>query len=336
MDTKSTTEENVTDKPEAKDTPDESATNKSSEEEAPVVELDEFIACWKSANESKNAEEIEKIYTTIVDIAAEHFTYAFMKDNEINVLFKASAAIFKSPKRKEAKQVLEAEFKKKKGIWSEANKAEKVAAKADAKKRKKSDSDTTDGKPAKKPRVSHDKILEVSSKMTAELAKNYEMGIKEMSLDTLTTQLGYKNKRSDAIFNSVKHLRDEGIVVKLKGDICQLTDKGVKDFVKEVEVPDNADALLAMYKKQFLTKLGSIKNGSGNKVQTAASSLWEMLQDGKTHEMEAVLKHTGYGMARSTGIAEIVKTLTKELEFAVKEKDTLRFTDKVYGPFGRP
>jgi hypothetical protein len=266
----------------------------------------------------------------------------------LDTLIKRSIGIKKSRKSTEAKKAVVEAYKLKKAAKKEATAAAREAAaesKANAKakavegkksKKRKSEAVGPDGKPEKTPRIKSEKVQEVAEKMTAELAKNYEMGIKELSLDVLTTQVGYKSKRSDAIFEAVKLLKKNGIADKLEGGICKLTEKGVKEHVKEVEEHDNPDALLDMYKKQFLIKLGSLKNGSGNKVQTAASQLWDLLRDGRSHQMQAVLEHTGYGMERSTGIAEILKVLTRELEFAVKENKTLKFTDKVYGSFGRP
>ena len=247
----------------------------------------------------------------------------------------------KNDRSREVRNVLVAAYKMRKTEEKEAiaaaNAEEKAAAKAEAAERKKRKREKGyANKSEKKPRISEERIKAVSEKMIAELAKNYAMGIKEMTLDVLTIQVGQKNKRNDSIFESVKLLKRNGIADKFRGDICKLTEKGVKEYVKEAEVPDSPDGLLEMYKKQFLTKLESQKNGSGSKVQNAADKLWNLLKDGKSHKMDAVLKLTEYGMERSTGIAEILKVLTKELKFAVKEKKTIQFTDKVFGPFGRP
>jgi len=117
----------------------------------------------------------------------------------------------------------------------------------------------------------------------------------------------------------------------LTKDICKLTDKAIKEHVPEEKVAANPEEALQLYWNHLEMMLGSSSN---KKVLEAAEAIWELLKDGKAHNMDDVVAVTTYAMERSTGFGEVLKAL-KQLGFTNKTNNQLQFTDKVF-PFGRP
>ena len=192
----------------------------------------------------------------------------------------------------------------------------------------------TEASSAKKPRVSAERAQEVANKILAKLAENYSLGAREMPIETLAVQVGYKNPRSDAILAAMKIVKDDQGLVSKSKNVVRLTDTGIEQHVEEEKVPPNPEAAMDLFWSQLEMKLDSNQKTKGEKPKSNARSVWDLLQDGKGHSTKEVLKVTTYGMERSTGFPETIKALT-ELGFAVKENKRLRFTDKVY-PYGRP
>jgi hypothetical protein len=184
-----------------------------------------------------------------------------------------------------------------------------------------------------KPRVKPEKAQEVYQKILDELVKNYGFGLKEVPMDTLAAAVGYTHPRSDAMLAAMKMLKKDGIVIK-KTNACRLSDQGIEEYVQEEEVAANPEAAMDQFWKQLEMKLASSDKSKGDKVRDAATSIWQLLQDGGAHDMTNVVAATSYGMERSTGFGEILKAL-KDLGFAQKADKKLQFTDKVF-PFGRP
>ena len=191
----------------------------------------------------------------------------------------------------------------------------------------------TKASPAKKPRVSAERAQEVANKIVAELAKNYSLGVREMPIETMAKAVGYKHPRSDAILAAMKIVTADQVVSKSK-NVVRLTDTGIEQHVEEEEVPPNPEAAMDLFWSQLEMKLDSHEKTKGQKTKDNAREVWNLLQDGKAHSIEDVLSETTYTMERSTGFPEIMKAL-KDLGFAVKENNRLKFTDKVY-PYGRP
>ena len=222
-----------------------------------------------------------------------------------------------------------------KTVDDDSKKETSDSKKAKNKKRKEEKEDDDGLKKAKKPRVKPERVKEVTQKIIEELAKNYGFGLNEVPMDTLAAAVGYKHPRSDAILAAMKELKATGVATKnTKTNTCQLTEQGIKEYTKEIEPAANADAAMEQFWKQLEMKLASSEKSKGAKVHEAATTIWDLLKDGKAHAMKDVVKVTSYGMERSTGFGEIMKAL-KELGFTHKVDKKLQFTDKVF-PFGRP
>lgn len=86
----------------------------------------------------------------------------------------------------------------------------------------------------KKPRVKPEKVKEVYTRIVKELVRNHGFGMTEVPLDLLASAVGYKNPRSDAFFDALKLLRNEGMVEKTEPG-CRFTDHGVNEYISENE-----------------------------------------------------------------------------------------------------
>jgi hypothetical protein len=254
-------------------------------------------------------------------------------------LLKESKPIGSKEKNKETKTRFQEVFTAKKAE-EEQNETEKkqrkkaqVKEEKKEKKKRKQTETSSDGEPeTKKPRVKQERVFEVAIKLSEELAKNFKLGIKEMPMDTLALKVGFKNHRSDAPADAIKLLKKKGYV-EVKAKKVKLTKTGIEEYIQEdeMEIPEDPGALVEMYWEQFKTKLGDTAKGKGDKAQAAALRVWNLLKDGKAHDMEEVLKVADYKGENSAGMEEIKRQL-KLLDFAVKENKQLKFTDKVLKP----
>lgn len=231
------------------------------------------------------------------------------------------------PSAKEAKQ----------GKSDDASESDKVddsnATKEEKKGKKRKNTSEQQNPKAKKLRVKPEKVQEVSEKMTEELAKHYVLGNHEMSMDLLAHNVGYKHPRSDAILGAMKLLKANGIAEKSK-DTCKLTEKGIKEFVSEATAPADPEEAKEQMWNLLVSKLECMKHGKGDKVRAAAENIWNLIQDGKPHPIDDVLKVTTYSMERSTGFPDILRAF-KELGLAEKQNKKLQATDKLLHPFGK-
>jgi hypothetical protein len=186
---------------------------------------------------------------------------------------------------------------------------------------------------AKKLRVKPEKVQEVYQKILEELASKRAVGIEKIDLHAMALAVGYKNPRSDAVFEAMKLLKKDGLMNKNKVE-CWLTDKGVEEKVTEEEVPEDPDAVLEHYWNALDSQLATNKK-AGKTAREKAKDLWDLLSDGKVHNEAAVFRVTGYSVWNTTGLEQIMKHM-KQLELVTKDKKkSLQLTDKVF-PFGRP
>ena len=170
------------------------------------------------------------------------------------------------------------------------------------------DSKSSEPKP-KKLRVKPERVKVVSEKILEELAKNYGWGMKEMSMGTLASNVGYTHPRSDAILEAMKLLKKDGLVQK-SNDKCMFTDLGIEMYAPsetEIDAGCNGEEAMKQLWNQLENKLKSHKHTKGDKALDAAKNIWELLQDGNPHSIDEVLGVTTYGMERSTGFPEILK-----------------------------
>jgi len=180
-----------------------------------------------------------------------------------------------------------------------------------------------------KPELAH----KVYEKMVDELVGSYVIGLKEVPVDTVASTVGYKNPRSDAIYAAVKVARETGVFTKTKG-VFRLTDQGIQNHVPKEIPPANPEEALEKFWMQLEKKLSSGAKSKGKAIRTAAFLVWNLLKDGKSHDMANVLSVTGYKGRNSTGFEQVIKAL-KELKFIEKGDNKVSFTDKLF-PFGRP
>lgn len=246
-------------------------------------------------------------------------SFPHFRENRLDDLLKQSKPIGNKEKYKEIKTLVQEQYNEKKKQEKEQNK-----------KRKQTES-STDGKP-KKSRVKPERVMEVAAKLTEVLVSNFKLGIKEMPLVNLALKAGFKNHRSDAPADAMKLLKKQGFV-KVNANKVSLTDKGVEEYITEEDVvlPEDPTALVEMYWTQLEKNLRDTKKGSGEKPLSAAARVWELLKDGKAHDMEEVLAVAKYQGENSAGMEEIKRQL-KLLGLAVKENKQLKFTEKVLKP----
>ena len=214
--------------------------------------------------------------------------------------------------------------------------SDKGSKKDKAKKKKKAPSTKTDkeGPVTKKPRANPEKVQEVRDKMLNIMVKNYNMGIKTMSLPTLASECGYTNHRSDAIIEAVKQLtKTEDLMTKTKMD-CSLTQAAIDEHASEEPQAQDPEQAMEQFWNLFQKKLDSQTKTKGQAAQLAAKHVWDLLKDGKVHSLQDMVDVTSYKARNSSGFEGIMKAL-KDLEFSEKVGQDYRFTDKMF-PFGRP
>ena len=339
---------------------DDDSTQKKKEIEQSVFEECEktflpLMDRWKkvlTGNPTENCkEEMEQIYTELLK-NIEEFTAPFIKEYKMDNLLNESKRVLDNKARKDVQVKLKKCFTEKSkripdgfkavSIYSAKRKPEIVK---ENRKRQKKDTEkgtTTKEKQmtkkqtaskedkacTKKLRVKPERVLEVKGMLVGELVKNYERGVHEMDMTLLASQVGFKNPRSDALADAVKLLRSEGTVEKPNKDTCKLTEKGIKDNVKEVTLPDNPEAIIDMYKDHFLDALANTAKGKGGKARSAAERVWDLLLDGEAHDMQEVLQVAKYAGENSSGMEEIKRQL-KKLNLAGKKDKKLQFMEKV-------
>jgi predicted transcriptional regulator len=227
------------------------------------------------------------------------------------------------------------EVKEKKPVDSEPiDNAKPTGKKRATKKRGSSDGDSDEKKVSKKPRVKPEKLREVYDKILEELTKCYKIGMSEMPMDTLAVAVGYKHPRSDAVADAMKQLVKDGLVAKTKGT-CKFTETGMERYVPKETPVANPEEAMDRFWQHYLTKLKTMKAGSGDAVQVGAKAVWAKLSGGEAFSKEELVAETTYSMHRSTGFEAIMKAL-KDLGFTeVVNKGKVSFTAKMF-PFGKP
>jgi hypothetical protein len=277
------------------------------------IEFELLIGRWKEAIEEKDKRKVSEVYTDLLNVGSA-ISLDLMEKHNVGDLCKRSKKITRCETIKEVATMFAESCKKMRAAMK--RKSKEVAGEG--------------GEPmTKKLRIKHEKVLEVSDRMKTVLAKNYEVGLRSMPLDVLAMHLGYKNHRSDAIAESVKHLKKEGILTKtFKENTVQFTEKGITENVTETETPTDPGALLDMYWSQFEKAMANHKKGKGVKALEAARVVWDLLTDGEGHDMAEVLHKTGYAGENSSAI-EAIKQCLKNLNLALKKGKELQFTEKV-------
>lgn len=150
-----------------------------------------------------------------------------------------------------------------------------------------------------------------------------------MAIDTLASNVGYKNPRSDAFADAMKLLVKDGFITKSKNS-CMFTDQGIAIHAPEESEVAAADPQAAIDQlwQQLEGKLKSGKNTKSDSAVANAKEIWKLLMDGSTHSLEEVLEVTTYKMDRSTGFPDVLNAM-KEIGFATKEDKQVQLTEKV-------
>lgn len=194
-------------------------------------------------------------------------------------------------------------------------------------------------KKKKGPRVSQEVIFDAAANMLDVLVQNYKDGIQEIPMDILagsiTDKRGkpYRNHRSDAIVEGMKHLKAEGKAEKSKG-VARLMQAEIDKIPKEV-ISKDPSKVLEQRKIQFLERLAKHKKGgTGATVVEAANAVWNKLRDGQFYSRKELVAMTSYKGTNSSGFEGIMKVLL-EIGMIESRNGKNRFTDKVF-PYGRP
>jgi len=138
---------------------------------------------------------------------------------------------------------------------------------------------------------------------------------------------GYVRSGSHGFFYAYKDLTDEGMIRKGK-----LTELGIsslpKDEISFAKPKDNTE--MQAYLLKLLRK--KCKEGTDEKTKM----IFEILSDGKVHELKDFTNATGYANLKSKGLGYNISCMEKDMKILEKTKpNTWRFTNKCF-PDGRP
>jgi hypothetical protein len=150
------------------------------------------------------------------------------------------------------------------------------------------------------------------------------VGIQEIPVELIAMFAGYSNTRSATFAKQLKDLESKAWIGKPKTAHFSLTEVGIKEMPPVDPPKSNEDVherLLGILQKKV-------------KTTDKLMSLWDLLRDGKEHDIKALAGKIGYGNSRSAGYASMISTM-QELGLAEKTKGSVRLTDVAF-PFGRP
>lgn len=157
------------------------------------------------------------------------------------------------------------------------------------------------------------------------------MGEETVSEKDLLLKTNYAGTDSKGYRDAMKRLRDAGHVEKKKGSVS-LTEGG-KSFVEENGLVEATVQAVTMADHQARLKDHIVLNAKApeNKVM----AVWNVLLDGKLHDVKELLEVSGYSGTDSKGYREIFSWLNK-LDLLEKNGKKFRFTDKMYQHGNRP
>jgi hypothetical protein len=163
----------------------------------------------------------------------------------------------------------------------------------------------------------------VKDKIFQYVCKQHTLEATPVDKEEIALSAGFKNPRSAGFADPLKELIASGLLCKGNGNNIDITEKGIANMPKDLDVSQmKIEDLHNSYKECIISKLGG-KNA--DKVH----KLWELLMDRKAHSIEDVAKELGYGNPRSFGNTKIIPAM-KEKKFVVEvDKSLIKFSEKV-------
>ena len=138
---------------------------------------------------------------------------------------------------------------------------------------------------------------------------------------------GYMKTGSHGFFYAYKDLVDEGMIHRGK-----LTDLGISSLPTDAVSFQKPKGNTEMQDHFFKLLRKGCKEGTDEKTK----QIFEILSDGKDHELKEFTSATGYANLKSKGLGYNISYMEKKVKILEKTKpNTWRFTDKCF-PDGRP
>ena len=155
------------------------------------------------------------------------------------------------------------------------------------------------------------------------LCEQHVMGVTEVDKAGVAFAVGYTNPRSEGFTKALKVLiKEDGTVMTgTTKESISLTQKGIQEIPQDLEVSNDPSSMHDRYIKFIENKA---KMGA-DKVQP----LWQILMDGKPHNINDIANALGYKNPRSFANTKIIQAI--KAAGLVKEvgKGAIQFTDKV-------